>query len=109
MLPQCYCTSCLEFMLCSVQELLDHAFLRPTEGPARPVPGQVGLTRDQLKKLLTQVRLPCMCIHCLLALAPCSQSMRFRRQTHEFLSQHPDRDTDGAFRSLHADLVQMPG
>ncbi|KAL0032168.1 hypothetical protein WJX77_008646 [Trebouxia sp. C0004] len=38
-----------------MQELLDHAFLRPTEGPARPAPGQVGLTRDQLKKLLTQV------------------------------------------------------
>jgi hypothetical protein len=54
-------------MLCIVQELLDHAFLRPTEGPARPAPGQVGLTRDQLKKLLTQVRLPCICSHCLLA------------------------------------------
>ena len=37
------------------QDLLDHPFLRPTEGPAGPAPGQVGLTRDQLKKLLTQV------------------------------------------------------
>ncbi len=97
----------LEFMVCSVQELLDHAFLRPTEGPARPAPGQVGLTRDQLKKLLTQVRLPCISSHCLLA--PCSQSMRFRRQTHEFLLQHPDRDTDGACHSLLADKVSMLG
>ena len=40
-----------------MQELLDHAFLRPTEAPGGPLPGQVGLTRDQLKKLLTQVLL----------------------------------------------------
>lgn len=39
----------------ALQELLDHPFLRPAEGPAGPAPGQVGLTRDQLKKLLTQV------------------------------------------------------
>ena len=90
MLAQCYCMSSLDFMLCFVQELLDHAFLRPTEGPARPAPGQVGLTRDQLKKLLTQVRLPCLCSLYVLAPAPCSQSMRFRRQTPGFLSQHPD-------------------
>lgn len=42
----------------ALQDLLDHPFLRPTEGPAGPAPGQVGLTRDQLKKLLTQVIYP---------------------------------------------------
>ena len=42
----------------ALQDLLDHPFLRPTEGPAGPAPGQVGLTRDQLKKLLTQVGTP---------------------------------------------------
>lgn len=44
----------------TVQELLEHPFLRPTEAPGGPQPGQVGLTRDQLKKLLTQVLVPCM-------------------------------------------------
>lgn len=39
----------------TAQELLEHPFLRPTEAPGGPQPGQVGLTRDQLKKLLTQV------------------------------------------------------
>ena len=42
----------------TVQELLEHPFLRPTEAPGGPQPGQVGLTRDQLKKLLTQVANP---------------------------------------------------
>ena len=38
-----------------LQELLEHPFLRPTEAPMAPAPGQVGLNRDQLKKLLAQV------------------------------------------------------
>lgn len=41
-----------------VQELLHHPFLRPSTAPAVPAnPGQVGLTCDQLKKLLSQVQL----------------------------------------------------
>lgn len=54
------CQSSSLHITTALQELLDHPFLRPTEGPAGPAPGQVGLTRDQLKKLLTQV-LPDAC------------------------------------------------
>lgn len=58
-----------------MQELLDHAFLRPTEGPGGPAPGQVGLTRDQLKKLLTQVACPYPCsssfVACIMHVASC--------------------------------------
>jgi hypothetical protein len=41
----------------SLQELLDHPFLRPTTAgsQASSTPGQVGLTRAQLKKLLAEV------------------------------------------------------
>ena len=35
-----------------VQELMDHSFLRPTTSA---VPGLVGVTRTQLKKLLAQL------------------------------------------------------
>ena len=35
-----------------VQQLMEHPFLRPS---ASPVPGLVGLTRTQLKKLLAQL------------------------------------------------------
>lgn len=39
------------------QELLNHPFLRPTAAAAPATPDcLVGLTREQLKKVLTQVR-----------------------------------------------------
>lgn len=42
-------------MMCAVQELLSHPFLRPTAAAAQD--SLVGVTKDQLKKLLVQVRL----------------------------------------------------
>ena len=41
-------------LLPAVQELLSHPFLRPT---AAPQDSLVGVSKDQLKKLLIQVRL----------------------------------------------------
>lgn len=41
-------------MMCALQELLSHPFLRPTAAAAQD--SLVGVTKDQLKKLLVQVR-----------------------------------------------------